>query len=72
MQYERSDWTLVVQKKKCKTENGHGKSSRGIDRGSARWEGVGEPLGATGTLARGARQTTCIKKNKVKISTEMN
>jgi hypothetical protein len=71
MQYEGSNWTLVAQKKKRKTESGHGNSSRGFDRGSARGEGVGESLGATGTLTRGARRTTPIQKSKVKISTEI-
>jgi hypothetical protein len=74
MQYEGADWKLVAQKKKRKAESGHG-SSRGsghgsFDRGSARGEGVGDELGATGTLARGARRTTPIQKSKVKFSTE--
>jgi hypothetical protein len=76
MQYEGSGWTLVAQKnKKQKTASGHGKSSRGsghgsFDRESARGEGVGDELGATGTLARGARRTTPIQKSKVKFSTK--
>jgi hypothetical protein len=46
-------------------------SGRGFDRGErARGEGVGDELGATGTLARGARRTTPIQKSKVKFSTE--
>jgi hypothetical protein len=71
MQYEGSDWTLVAQKKKRKTKSSHG-NGPGFDRGSARGEGVGDELGATGTLARGARRTTPIVEKKVKISTEMN
>jgi hypothetical protein len=78
MQYEGMDWKLVAQKKKRKTESGHGNSrgsgpgsGRGFDRGRrARGEGVGDELGATGTLAGGARRTTPIQKSKVKFSTE--
>jgi hypothetical protein len=73
MQYEGTDWKLVAQKKKRKAESGHGSSrgsGHGFDRGSARGEGVGDELGATGTLARGTRRTTPIQKSKVKFSTE--
>jgi hypothetical protein len=67
-------------KKKRQTGNSHGHgshgksgrgSSHGFDRGErARGEGVGDELGATGTLARGSRRTTPVQKSKVKFSTE--
>jgi hypothetical protein len=44
--------------------------ARRSDLTSKKDDRVGDELGATGTLARGARRTTPIQKSKVKFSTE--